>query len=158
MNNASRLSLIKARFAAKFGARLPGLIPVSKKEIKETVFKTVAPRITRSEKEDDSNDLPSLSSRLKFDSVVSPHSISESDFLLNAKEKRELSKVWHKKPAPAAPAAEQNETEVFAVQEVEDFIPAIDPVLKAESAAYVEAWTKFELDSMKEADKLLLMA
>lgn len=41
---------------------------------------------------------------------------------------------------------------------VEEFHPAIDPVMAAENAAFVAAWTRFELDSMRESEKLLLMA
>lgn len=40
---------------------------------------------------------------------------------------------------------------------VEEFHPAISPEMSAEIAPFVAAWAKFELDSMRESERLLLM-
>jgi hypothetical protein len=121
MHKVERLELIKARFTARFGLPVPGILPVSKMEIRSTVKETVS-RVAESMNDStaagDENE--TNGSALSFDSATA-HRERESDYLLTLAERRELLRDWKPKPKPA-PEPEP-EPERFRLTLEEAFAP-----------------------------------
>ena len=93
MNKTERLAFIKSRHAALFGVALAaGMLPVTRKEIASET-KAIRAKVASSMDDSiaDSDKIEAVSSALPFDSEteVATHE-SESESMLNAKERRQL--------------------------------------------------------------------
>lgn len=118
MHKVERLELIKARFTARFGLPVPGILPVSKMEIRSTVKETVS-RVAESMNDSTATgDEIEVGSSLCFESAITAGE-RESDYLLTLAERRELLRDWKPKPKPK-PAPEP---EPFRLTLEEAFAP-----------------------------------
>lgn len=88
MNKVDRLALLKSRYLAKVGAPIAGLLPIGRREIRAVVRETVIPVATEEE------EIPFASS-LQFDKVVETKE-KETDYLLTAKERRQIKPILRK--------------------------------------------------------------
>lgn len=88
MERNTRLALIKSRYLAKVGAPIAGLLPIGRREIRAVVRETVVPVATEEE------EIPFASS-LQFDKVVETKE-KETDYLLTAKERRQIKPILRK--------------------------------------------------------------
>lgn len=146
MNKTERLVIIKARWATHSGLPIPGVLPVSRLEIRSTVKETVSSRLEAMNDSLATGDEVEAGSSLCFDSVILRE--SESDFLLNDKERRELAKVWQRKPAPV-PA---DFLESFSPVEGAEYVP----IRSREIESYVDGLEWFE--QLVFSRPLMLMA
>jgi hypothetical protein len=148
MNKTERLVIIKARWVAHYGLPIPGVLPVSRLEIRSTVEETVSSRLKAMDDSLATGDEVEAGSSLCFDSVIQRE--REEDFLLNEKERRELAKVWQRKPAPAPVSVDFLES--FSPVEGADYVP----VRSREIESYVDGLEWFE--QLVFSRPLLLMA
>ena len=138
MNKTERLVIIKARWATHSGLPIPGVLPVSRLEIRSTVKETVSSRLEAMNDSLATGDEVEAGSSLCFDSVILRE--SESDFLLNDKERRELAKVWQRKPAPVPAPVPADFLESFSPVGGAEYVP----VRSREIESYVDGLERFE--------------
>lgn len=150
MNKTERLVIIKARWVAHYGLPIPGVLPVSRLEIRSTVEETVSFRLKAMDDSLATGDEVEAGSSLCFDSVIQRE--REEDFLLNEKERRELAKVWQRKPALVPVAIPADFLESFSPVEGAEYVP----IRSREIESYVDGLEWFE--QLVFSRPLMLMA
>jgi len=144
MKKEARLAMIRDAYRRIYGGTFVGFLPLSKREIKDTVA-AVAPIRERDELE--------VNSQLRFEKAE-PARERETDILLNAKERRELRKAMAKPFSP--PVAAKIEVEEFPGVD-DPYVPIINPQWDVELAPEIEAWAAFRDAVTADSEKLLLM-
>ena len=92
ISKESRLALIKSRFAVLCSVAIPGLLPVSRSEIRETAQETVCAISAQNNDNILDDELNGVKSSLPFETVKisSLRGESESGILLSREEKQSL--------------------------------------------------------------------
>ncbi len=85
MTKSSRLSLIRSRYLALFGAAISGLLPVTATEVATEARAIAKHRVSDTALDESEMEVPS---QLTFDRENAPD--KDSEILLSAKEKRQL--------------------------------------------------------------------